>query len=227
MRPWAPESFDADAAHPTVSEAERQALLAAELEELRAKIREEAFLRGFKEGIEEGRRQGFELGKTEGVEAGRTEGVRDGYQSGFEEGLRRLEPLGVSLRESIDVVRGLPEELQSILTEWVYETALRLAGRETMELSWFEAAVKEALGGLPKPGEHLIVRVAPADLEPWRSLLGVSESSFSREVRVDPELSVGQAYVELRGTRIDVGTEARQALVRNALGLAVPAVGRD
>lgn len=224
MRAWSPQSFDSqsEAAGP---DAERL-LTAADLEALQTKVREEAFLRGFKDGLEEGRRQGFDLGKEEGFEAGRTEGVRAGYQAGFDEGLKRLEPLGERLREAIDIVGAFPEELQSALTQWVYETALRLAGKESMDRAGFESAVKDALGGLPKPGEQLIVRVSPQDLESWQALLLSGARGSSREVLVDPDLSPGQAYVEIRGMRIDIGAEARRALVRHALGLSLPVSDR-
>lgn len=217
MRAWSPESFDSrsEAASREID----SAITTADLQALQNKIREEAFLHGFKDGMEEGRRQGFDIGKEEGFEAGRTEGVRAGYQAGFDEGLKRLEPVGERLKEALDIVESMPSELQSILTEWVYETALRLAGKESMDRTWFESAVKDALGGLPKPGEQLIVRVAQQDLDSWRSLLASDSSGESRSVLVDPELSMGQAYVELRGLRIDIGAEARRALVRNALGL--------
>ena len=219
MRAWSPESFDASSE--TASRDAEAAASTPYLQDQQNKIREEAFLHGFKDGLEEGRRQGFELGKEEGLEAGRTEGVRAGYQAGFDEGLKRLEPLGERLREALDIVESMPSELQPVLTDWVYETALRIAGKESMDLSWFESAVKDALGGLPRPGEQLIVRVAQQDLDAWRSLLNGGSSAESREVLIDPELVMGQAYVELRGLRIDIGAEARRALVRNALGLTL------
>lgn len=219
MRAWSPESFDTSSE--TASRDAEAAASASHLQEQQNKIREEAFLHGFKDGLEEGRRQGFDLGKEEGLEAGRTEGVRAGYQAGFDEGLKRLEPLGGRLREALDIVESMPSELQLVLTDWVYETALRIAGKESMDLAWFESAVKDALGGLPRPGEQLIVRVAPQDLDAWRSLINSGSSAESREVLVDPELIMGQAYVELRGLRIDIGAEARRALVRNALGLTL------
>ena len=56
-----------------------------------------------------------------------------------------------------------------------------------------------------------------------RDSLNGGSSAESREVLVDPELAMGQAYVELRGLRIDMGAEARRALVRNALGLTLSA----
>jgi len=219
MRAWSPESFDTSS-DASLSEGELT-VTTVDLQSQQNKIREEAFLHGFKDGMEEGRRQGFSIGKEEGFDVGRTEGVRAGYQAGFDEGLKRLEPLGERMKETLDIVESMPSELQSILTEWVYETALRLAGKESMDLAWFEAAVKDALGGLPKPGEQLIVRVAQQDLDAWRSLLASGATAESREVLVDPELSMGQAYVELRGLRIDIGAEARRALVRNALGLTL------
>lgn len=218
MRAWSPESFDAEE---TAARDTQPGVVTADMQALQNKIREEAFLHGFKDGMDEGRRQGLELGKEEGFEAGRSEGIRAGYQAGFDEGLKRLEPLGERLKEALEIVQEMPRELQSVLTEWVYETALRIAGKEAMDLAWFEAAVKDALGGLPRPGEQLVVRVAQQDLETWRSLLMTGSSAELREVLVDPGLSVGQAYVELRGLRIDIGAEARRALVRNALGLTL------
>jgi flagellar assembly protein FliH len=219
MRAWSPESFDTRSE--TAARDVDSADTTIDLQTLQSKIREEAFLHGFKDGMEEGRRQGFAIGKEEGFEAGQTEGVRSGYQAGFEEGLKRLEPVGERLKESLDIIEQIPTELHSILTEWVYETALRIAGKESMDRAWFDSAVKDALGGLPKPGEQLIVRVAQQDLESWRSLLASGASDESRSVLVDPELSMGQAYVELRGLRIDIGAEARRALARNALGLTL------
>jgi len=38
-------------------------------------------------------------------------------------------------------------------------------------------------------------------------------------VRVDADLLPGFAYVQADGTRLDVGSRAREALVRSALGL--------
>lgn len=219
MRAWSPEPFDTRSE--TAARDVESAVTMADPQAIQNKIREEAFLHGFKDGMEEGRRQGFDIGKEEGFEAGRTEGVRAGYQAGFEEGLKRLEPVGERLKEALDIVESMPSELQSILTEWVYETALRVAGKESMDRSWFESAVKDALGGLPRPGEQLILRVAQQDLDSWRSLLTSGSDAESRSVLIDPELSMGQAYVELRGLRIDIGAEARRALVRNALGLSL------
>jgi flagellar assembly protein FliH len=213
MRHWAPQSFDLQAAN-KVAEPDPSVE--------QTSLREEAFLRGYKDGLDEGRRQGIDLGKQEGFEVGRAEGVRSGYQSGYDEGLKRIEPIGMQLRDLLEVLNGLPTELQASLTDWVYETALRLAGRESMERAWFESAVKEALGGLPRPGEELLVRVAQQDLAVWQQIFSpASDSTSSRLVVVDPALQSGQAYVEVRKLRIDVGAEARRALVRNALGLSV------
>jgi hypothetical protein len=42
---------------------------------------------------------------------------------------------------------------------------------------------------------------------------------FTCSVLVDADVQPGHAYVEVGGARIDVGTEARKALVFSALGL--------
>jgi polyisoprenoid-binding protein YceI len=42
---------------------------------------------------------------------------------------------------------------------------------------------------------------------------------FQALVRADADLSKGFAYVQVDGTRLDVGHSARDALVRSALGL--------
>jgi flagellar biosynthesis/type III secretory pathway protein FliH len=114
---------------------------------------------------------------------------------------------------------NLPESLQQALPEWVYETALRLAGKEQMDRSVFVAAVQEALLRLPRPGQSLTLGVPQAEFEAWENLLSGPDMPFTALVRVDPELKAGYAYVQVEGTRLDVGSRAREALVRSALGL--------
>jgi flagellar biosynthesis/type III secretory pathway protein FliH len=116
-------------------------------------------------------------------------------------------------------LQTLPEAIQSALPEWVYETALRLAGKEQMDRAVFVAAVQEALMRLPRPGENLTVGVPPAELEAWQTLLTHPDMPFQSLVRPDADLSKGFAYVLVDGTRLDVGMSARDALVRSALGL--------
>jgi polyisoprenoid-binding protein YceI len=61
--------------------------------------------------------------------------------------------------------------------------------------------------------------VPQAELEAWENLLSDPDMPFTAVVRVDPELSAGYAYVQVDGTRLDVGSRAREALVRSSLGL--------
>jgi hypothetical protein len=79
--------------------------------------------------------------------------------------------------------------------------------------------VQEALLRLPRPGQSLTVGVPQAELEAWENLLRDPDMPFTAGVRADPELSAGYAYVQVEGTRLDVGSRAREALVRSALGL--------
>jgi flagellar assembly protein FliH len=159
------------------------------------------------------------LGRDEGLEKGRQEGFQAGYQQGYQSGAQDIEQLGQSLKQVLQRLSGLPDAFQTALPEWVYETALRLAGKEQMDRSVFVAAVQEALLRLPRPGQSLTVGVPQAELEAWENLLRDPDMPFTAVIRADPELSAGYAYVQVEGTRLDVGTKAREALVRSALGL--------
>lgn len=189
-----------------------------EIQSIRAKAHQEGFSRGLQEGLAEGRAQGHELGKQEGFEQGRSEGFQSGYQQGYQGGALDLEQQLKSLREVLGTLSDLPDEIESALTSWVYETAVRLAGRVELDRSIFAAAVQEALMRLPRPGEHLFVRVSPQDMAMWSRLVDDS-LSFKAVLQPDPELLAGHAYVEVGGTHLDVGEQARRALVKSALGL--------
>ena len=204
MDRWTPPSFDADpapvAANTNASSGVKVSGLTLptvdEIQAIRAKAYQEAFTRGMQEGLVEGRLQAESLGRDEGLEKGRQ-----------------------SLKQVLQRLSGLPDAFQTALPEWVYETALRLAGKEQMDRSVFVAAVQEALLRLPRPGQSLTVGVPQAELEAWEKLLQDPDMPFTAVVRADPELSAGYAYVQVEGTRLDVGTKAREALVRSALGL--------
>jgi len=190
-----------------------------EIQSIRAKAYQDAFTRGLQEGLIEGRNQAASLGRDEGLEKGRQEGFQTGYQQGYQSGAQDIEQLGQSLKQVLQRLAGLPDAFQTALPEWVYETALRLAGKEQMDRSVFVAAVQEALLRLPRPGQSLTVGVPQAELEAWENLLRDPDMPFTAVVRADPELSAGYAYVQVEGTRLDVGSRAREALVRSALGL--------
>lgn len=228
MDRWTPPSFDAETPTTVVGVQAATGLKSVgginlptidEIQDIRAKAYQEAFTRGLQEGLIEGRNQASALGREEGLEIGRQEGFQTGYQQGYQSGAQDIEQLGQSLKQVLQRLAGLPDAFQTVLPEWVYETALRLAGKEHMDRSVFVAAVQEALLRLPRPGQSLTVGVPAAELEAWEKLLQDPDMPFTAVVRADPELTAGYAYVQVEGTRLDVGSRAREALVRSALGL--------
>ena len=233
MNRWSPPSFDTEqsgADQGAHAQAQRTAArngsatsLALpsvnEVDAIRGKAYQDAYTRGLHEGIEEGKAQGLALGREEGLESGRTEGFQAGYQQGYQSGVNDLDALGQEMRRIMSSLQSLPHAYQAALPEWVYDTALRLAGKEQMDRSVFVAAVQEALMRLPRPGENMIVGVPPAELAQWQALLTHPDMPFQALVRADADLSKGFAYVQVDGTRLDVGHSARDALVRSALGL--------
>ena len=229
MNRWSPPSFDGEPAtseiNPsqgparTLDEALRVLPSVNEVDAIRGKAYQDAYARGLQEGLLEGQAQGTVKGREEGIEQGRTEGFQLGYQQGYQSGIKDLESMSQEMQRVMAQLQSLPQAFQSALPEWVYETALRLAGKEQMDRSVFVAAVQEALMRLPRPGENLIVGVPPDELEAWQTLLAHPEMPFQSLVRSDADLSKGFAYVLVDGTRLDVGFSARDALVRSALGL--------
>jgi flagellar assembly protein FliH len=226
---WSPPSFDGDQATPEIATGREFSRLAEdgsialpsvnEVDAIRGKAYQDAYARGLQEGLTEGHAQGAAKGREEGIEQGRTEGFQLGYQQGYQSGIKDIEHMSKEMQRVMNELQSLPQAFQTALPEWVYETALRLAGKEQMDRSVFVAAVQEALMRLPRPGENLVVGVPPAELEAWQSLLSHPDMPFQSLVRPDAELSKGFAYVLVDGTRLDVGISARDALVRSALGL--------
>ena len=229
MNRWSPPSFDGEPAtteHTPGQSSVRhldEALMVLpsvnEVDAIRGKAYQDAYARGLQEGLTEGQAQGAAKGREEGIEQGRTEGFQLGYQQGYQSGIKDIEHMSKEMQRVMNELQSLPQAFQTALPEWVYETALRLAGKEQMDRSVFVAAVQEALMRLPRPGENLVVGVPPAELEAWQSLLSHPDMPFQSLVRPDAELSKGFAYVLVDGTRLDVGISARDALVRSALGL--------
>jgi len=80
-------------------------------------------------------------------------------------------------------------------------------------------AVQEALMRLPRPGENLYLRLRAQEVETWRRIVEDPGLPFNCTILVDADVRPGHAYVEVSGARIDVGAEARIALVKAALGL--------
>ena len=229
MNRWSPPSFDGDQAATDIASGREFSRLAEdgsialpsvnEVDAIRGKAYQDAYARGLQEGLTEGQAQGAAKGREEGIEQGRTEGFQLGYQQGYQSGIKDIEHMSAEMQRVMAQLQSLPQAFQTALPEWVYETALRLAGKEQMDRSVFVAAVQEALMRLPRPGENLIVGVPPAELEAWQSLLSHPDMPFQSLVRPDADLSKGFAYVLVDGTRLDVGISARDALVRSALGL--------
>ena len=211
MQRWDLPSFDASpegTALPSVDE----------VQNIRAKAHQEGFARGLQDGLAEGRVQGVELGRQEGLEVGRAEGHEAGYQQGYDAGVADVQRHLEGLRQVLSTLTELPDDIEVELTSWVYETALRLSGQQSMDRGVFAAAVQEALMRLPRPGEQLFVRISPADQVMWSRLIQENHS-FHAVLQEDPELTSGQAYVDVGGTTLDVGASARRALVQSALGL--------
>ena len=229
MNRWSPPSFDGEPATSELplgqasSHQMNEAMMVLpsvnEVDAIRGKAYQDAYARGLQEGLTEGHAQGAAKGREEGIEQGRTEGFQLGYQQGYQSGIKDIEHMSAEMQRVMAQLQSLPQAFQTALPEWVYETALRLAGKEQMDRSVFVAAVQEALMRLPRPGENLIVGVPPAELEAWQSLLSHPDMPFQSLVRPDADLSKGFAYVLVDGTRLDVGISARDALVRSALGL--------
>ena len=229
MNRWSPPSFDGEPATSDLNivpasvrhmgDATLFLPSVNEVDAIRGKAYQDAYARGLQEGLTEGQAQGTAKGREEGIEQGRTEGFQLGYQQGYQSGIKDIEHMSKEMQRVMAQLQSLPQAFQTALPEWVYETALRLAGKEQMDRSVFVAAVQEALMRLPRPGENLIVGVPPAALEAWQSLLSHPDMPFQSLVRPDADLSKGFAYVLVDGTRLDVGISARDALVRSALGL--------
>ncbi|MEN9832341.1 MAG: hypothetical protein RLZZ487_1946, partial [Pseudomonadota bacterium] len=179
MNRWSPPSFDGELAtteHTLGTTSARhldEALMVLpsvnEVDAIRGKAYQDAYARGLQEGLTEGHAQGAAKGREEGIEQGRTEGFQVGYQQGYQSGIKDIEHMSQEMQRVMNELQSLPQAFQTALPEWVYETALRLAGKEQMDRSVFVAAVQEALMRLPRPGENLVVGVPPAELEAWQS----------------------------------------------------------
>jgi len=229
MNRWSPPSFDGEPATfeqnagADSSRLMQEALMVLptvnEVDAIRGKAYQDAYARGLQEGLSEGKAQGAAIGREEGIEEGRTAGFQVGYQQGYQTGLKDIESMSLEMHRVMSQLQSMPQAFQAALPEWVYDTALRLAGKEQMDRSVFVAAVQEALMRLLRPGENLTVGVPPAELETWQALLAHPDMPFQSLVRPDADLEKGFAYVLVDGTRLDVGMNARDALVRSALGL--------
>ena len=216
LRTWKPPSFDPRpptqiprAPLPTVEEVES--------------IREEAA----RLGMEAGHATGYAEGKQEGFTAGHLEGMQkgheEGYQAGYDEAKAEIERLTAALNELLQAIDELPTAMGEPMVELAYQVGERLAGKEGMDRGPFVAAVQEALMRLPKPGEKLFFRIRAQEAESWKRAVEDPGLPFKCTLVFDENVPEGHAYVEAQGMRLNVGEQARRALVRTALGLDAPA----
>jgi flagellar assembly protein FliH len=184
------------------------------VEEVEA-IREGAY----KEAYELGSNQGFVEGRDAGYKEGKEAGYREGYKQGYVEADEETKRLQDALGRLLEALTGMPEAIAEPLTQLSFEIASRLTANASMERAPFVAAVQEALMRLPRPGENLYLRLRAEEVESWKKIVDDPGLPFNCTILVDADVRPGHAYVEVSGARIDVGQEARLALVRHALGL--------
>lgn len=215
LRTWKPPSFD-----PRPPTEIRRAPLPT-VEEVEAIRAEAARL-----GMESGHASGYAEGKQEGIAAGHLEGMQkgheEGYQAGYAQGKEEIERLTQALNTLIEAINELPAAMGEPVAELAYHVGERLSGKDGMDRAPFVAAVQEALMRLPKPGEKLFFRVRAQEAETWKRAIDDPGLPFKCTVVLDENVPEGHAYVEAQGMRLNVGEQARRALVRTALGLDAP-----
>ncbi|MBU6286480.1 MAG: hypothetical protein KGO85_11090 [Proteobacteria bacterium] len=204
---WFPPSFD-----PPIPEPEPE-IVWPTVEEIEA-IREAAR----REGYEAGREEGFAKGVGEGFTQGYEQGLADGREKAYEEHGASIVELTQTLQMYIDEIKDLPDTMLEPVTDLAWSIAERLSLGEHIDRTPFLHAVEEALMRLPAPGENLLLRVPPAQRAIWDEFLAKASLPFRMDILADADQESG-AYIEVEGTRIDVGPEARRALVLMAMGL--------
>ena len=183
-----------------------------EVEAIRANAYHEAYELGSNQGFIEGRESGYKEGQEKGYE--------EGYQKGYLDAHTETNRLHDALKELLLTLDGLPQAISEPLTQLAFEIGIRLSANESMERGPFVAAVQEALMRLPRPGESLYLRIRSDEVKTWKKIVEDPGLPFTCSVLVDADVQAGHAYVEVGGARIDVGSEARKALVFSALGLS-------
>jgi flagellar assembly protein FliH len=219
---WEPPSFDPKPT-PSLAGSDTSSLAAPivpvtplpSIEEIEA-IRQAAHQEAHDQGYQEGLLKGQELGHQQGTEAG----ARAGYQQAYDDAAKDIKKLTTALNDILLSVKGMPEAIAAPLNELAYDIAVRIAGRESMERGPFVAAVQEALMRLPQPGENLFLRIRAEEVEIWKKIVEDPGLPFVCTILLDSEVPDGHAYVELGGAKIDIGYEARLAIIRTALGLS-------
>lgn len=215
---WEPPSFDPKPPQSLVAPIAQVQPVVTPLptvEEIEA-IRQAAYQEAHEQGYQDGLAKGHEVGHQQGTEAG----ARAGYQQAYDDAAKDIQGINKALQEILESLKGMPEAVAAPLNELAYDIALRVAGKESMERGPFVSAVQEALMRLPRPGENLFLRIRAEDVEIWKRIVEDPGLPFACSMLIDAEVSEGHAYVEFGGARIDVGHQARLAIVRNALGLS-------
>jgi len=226
---WVPPSFDPPAPEvvsPTVEMfatppevvQESPIVIPQITEEEIAQIRQNAYDAGFAEGY----KSGYAKGEEEGLAAGTNAGAQGGYQQAYDDAKEKIDALHTALQELLSALQGMPDAISESLNEFAYEIALRISGVDSLERGPFVAAIQEALMRLPLPGENVFLRIRNEEAETWNRFVGDSGLPITCTLLIDSDVPPGHAYVEISGARIDVGYEARKALVRSALGLSSP-----
>jgi flagellar assembly protein FliH len=211
LRSWAPPSFDPQPSPLPLPPAPslRQADIDAALDDARTQ--------GHALGLASGLAQGMASGLQQGLAEGRVEGHRLAFEAAHD----KLAALTSALQASLAEISGLAAAIAEPVVDLALLVAQRLTGSQAFERAAFVAAVQEALMHLPMPGEQLLLRLGAADEQDWRQALGEFDLPFGHVIVVDPDLPPGRVFVEVGGTRLDIGPAARQALVRSALGLSL------
>ena len=207
LRSWAPPSFDPPPPPPPPPPVLRQEDIDLALAQGR--------LQGHAEGLQQGHAEGLAQGLAEGLAEGRARG----RQEAFEAAQRQLATLTAALQCVLDEITDLPAAMAEPATDLALLVAQRLSGSQQFERATFMQAVQEALMHLPLPGEQLMLRLGPADEALWREALDGFQLPFGHALVVDADVAPGRVFVEVGGTRLDIGPAAREALVRSALGL--------
>lgn len=214
LRVWKPPSFDPR----SKSEPVRAPLpTVQEVEDIRAEAAQLGMQAGHEAGYAAGNKEGFAAGHLDGFQKGHEEG----YQAGYDQARAEITNLTEALNHVLQSIEELPTAMGEPLVELAYDIAERLSGQEGMDRSPFVQAVQEALMKLPKPGEKLFIRIRPQESEAWKKASDDEGLPFRCILLFDENVPPGHAYVEAQGTRLDIGIEARRALVRTALGLDV------
>jgi flagellar biosynthesis/type III secretory pathway protein FliH len=211
---WFPPSFD-----PPPREPEPE-IVWPTVEEIES-IREAARREGFGQGREEGFRKGFAEGVTQGFE----QGLQEGRERSFDEHKEQVKDLTETLSVFINELRDLPEQILEPITDLAWAIGQRLTLADQIDRVPFLNAVQEALMRLPLPGENLLLRVPLGQHKLWQEFLDRAALPFGVNLISDEDQTSG-AYIEIDGMKMDLGADARKAIVLMAMGL-LPTNGLD